>query len=308
MEFPPLEASVQFMKHGIKLVNDFIATSHVSLARHPYLYHYRQDKAVVESIVTNGKFWATHAAHMSDETELEYGAMMVKSILDEFVSLNKEMSWDVSEFIEMAWLHANPYNNEFTGKVDPYFVCFSERGDIESQWEEYAAESTGYCIEFTVAEPYTNPCSENSYDLARSNILFLKVIYDVDEQRRLVINALQDFVRMLHSHLEKYGFGAMGSGMHASIALYHVLCYYVMSFKDPKFIKEQEWRCVYGMSNMKVRNLEVKYRGEKVPYVEMPLVSLTGPLVVKNIVQGVACTQGEICKDYVVSKVVDGKT
>jgi len=285
---------MQFINHGTKLADEFVAKSHMSLAKHPYLYHYRQDKAVVESIVNNGKFWATHAAHMSDDTELEYGAKMVKAILDEFVALNKEMPWDVSQFIEMAWLHANPYNNEFTGKVDPYFVCFSERGDIESQWDRYAGGSTGYCIEFKVAEPYTDARSEESCALSRSNILFLKVIYDVQVQRRLIINALNDFLMKLQGHLKEYGLGAMGAGMGASIGLYHILCYYVMSFKAPKFVEEQEWRCVYGMSNMKLRDLQVKYRDKHVPYVEMPLVSPSGPLIVKNIASGSACTHGDI--------------
>lgn len=297
MEFPPVEASMQFMEHGMKLAEEFAASSHFSLAKHPYLFHYRQHKGVVESIVNNGKFWATHAAHMSDEEELKYGAKIVRSIVDEFISLNKERSWDVSEFIEMAWSHANPYSNEFTGEVDSYFVCFSESGDIESQWDEYAGKSTGYCIEFEVAEPFTNPRSEESYALSRDNILFLKVVYDVQEQRRLVISALKDFVEMLQTHVDKYGIGAMGSGMGASIGLYYVLCYYVMSFKCPDFVKEQEWRCVYGMSNMKRRELEVKYRDGNVPYVEMPLISATGPLIVRNIASGSACMHGDISID-----------
>lgn len=294
MEFPSVEDSMKFINHGIKLADEFVAKSYMSLASNPYLYHYRHDKGVTESIVTKGKFWATHAAHMSDKTELVYGAKLVKSILDEFVALNPDMPWDAKEFLEMAGLHANPYSNEFTGQVDPYFVCFSESGTIESQWEKYAGNSTGYCIEFALPEAYIHPRSEETLALSRSNFLFLKVIYDPAEQRRLVIDAVNDFLTILSAHLNKYGWGAMGCGMSASIGLYYLLCYYVMSFKSPDFVKEQEWRCVYGMSYMKPRTLEVKLRDGKVPYVEAALVSPTGPLIVKSIAKGTACTHGDI--------------
>lgn len=176
-------------------------------------------------------------------------------------------------------------------------MCFSERGDIESQWEEYAGNSSGYCIEFAVPEPYTNPLSSESCALSAENIQFLKVIYDVKEQRRLVIEAVMDFANMLIAHLEEYGMGAMGSGMSASIGLYYVLCYYVMSFKEPKYVTEQEWRCVYGMSNMKKRGLQVlkrELRGKEIPYVEIPLIAATGPLIVKSVARGTACTHGDI--------------
>lgn len=294
MEFPSVEDHMQFINHGVKLAEEFVAKSYVSLARNPYLYHYRQHKSVAESIVAKGKFWATHAAHMSDETELVYGAELVKSILDEFVALNPEMPWDAKEFLEMAALHSNPYSNEFTGEVDPYFVCFSASGEIQSQWDEYAGNSTGYCIEFAVPEPYTNPTSEETVSLARQNFQFLKVIYDPAEQRRLVIEAVADFLNLLRAHNEKYGIGAIGSGMNASVGLYYLLCYYVMAFKHPDFVKEQEWRCVYGMSHMKPRDLKVKFRDGNVPYVEAELVRPTGPLVVKSIATGTACTHGDI--------------
>lgn len=297
MDFPPPEASTQYLEHGFKLIEKFVAASHVSLANHPYLYHYREHKSVTESIVTKGKFWATHASFMSDSTELKYGASLVESVLKEFIELNPDMPWTMKEFIEMAMLHSNPYKNTFTEIIHPFFVCFSESGDIRSQWDEYAAKSTGYCIEFAVSPPYTDPTSEKSYALLRSNIQFLKVVYDVDEQKRLVVEALRDFVEMVSADLREYGLGAMAHGMDASIGLYQVLLYYVMCFKHPDFAPEQEWRCVYGMSNMRPRELEIKQRdlhGKPIPYVEMPLVSGSGPLVVKAVVEGVACTQGPV--------------
>jgi hypothetical protein len=294
MEFPPVDAYMAFNELAFAKIDELLQQSYKSLVSHPFLCHYTRDKVVVDSLKENGRFWATSAEHMSDSTELIYGANIVTSILDEFLALNPGLPFEVKEFIEMAKERANPFSNKFTDKIETFFVCFSEQGDLEHQWKNYANDSKGYCLHLALTADYTDPKSAGSIEFLRKNMRFLKVIYDPQEQRELVINTLRDFVNLIEDGRRKYGVMAMGFGMPASVALYEVLCYYVMSFKDATlFSEEREWRCVYGMSNFRRRELEVKrrrLRNADIPYVEMPLISTEGPFGIHEVVKGQNCT------------------
>lgn len=293
MDFPPVEAHMAFQELALTKIDEFVQRSFSSLNGHPHLYHYTGHKVVVDSLKRDGRFWATSASHMSDSNELRYGAEMVTEVLDAFLEHNPMLPFAIREFVDTAKERANPYSNDFTDQIETFFVCFSESGDLEHQWKHYANDAKGYCIHLDVMPPFADPGSGQSIELLRQNVQFLKVVYDRQEQYQLITEALRDFVNLLQDSTDKYGLGAMMFGMNASVGLYDVLRYYVMSFKDAsKYANEKEWRCVYGMSNFANRNYPVRerqLRERNVPYVEMPLISAAGPLTIRQVKAGVNC-------------------
>jgi len=152
---------------------------------------------------------------MTDSTELRYGAELVTEVLDAFLEDNPTLPFAIREFIDMAKERANPYANDFTDKIATFFACFSESGDLEHQWNNYADHSRGYCIHMDVMPPFVDSRSDQSVELQRQNVQFLKVIYNRQEQYQLVIEALEDFFNLLQASTNKYGNWAAMFGMPA---------------------------------------------------------------------------------------------
>lgn len=100
------------------------------------LYHYTS-MATLYNMLKNKELWWGSMASMNDREEI------TGFINKLFVELQKNLSWE----------HHNKLNCLFDSirnsliKKYPFAMCFSSKGDDAAQWERYADNASGVCIE-----------------------------------------------------------------------------------------------------------------------------------------------------------------
>ena len=173
--------------------------------------------------------------------------------------------------------------------------CFSEVGDLLSQWRGYADDATGFSIGFD-ADTFNKYCS--SFDVPYYS--FRKVIYSEDKQKKQV----RSYAKNLISKLKQLAKKAEKSIEEESSEAFYVcfLNLFIMSInmKNPFFKEEKEWRLCYwnslGSGTKLAINLigsdltvsDVKYysrRNDVVPYIDLFFNSIE-PSIIKDVVIG----------------------
>ncbi|MCI6939857.1 DUF2971 domain-containing protein [Desulfovibrio piger] len=111
--------------------------------------------------------------------------------------------------------------------VNKYICCFSEGGDILSQWRAYADDGRGFSIGFDIdMMSIPNQLPMNSIYIDHTIGIF-NVIYDIDIQKKMIKDGLD------------YIFNKDRISGTASIARYSTI------FKNPAFKEEREWRIIH---------------------------------------------------------------
>ncbi|MGJ9419411.1 DUF2971 domain-containing protein [Massilia sp. CMS3.1] len=204
------------------------------------LHHFAPDFGALKSILGSKQMWASHAYDMNDKRELWYGSYIVHACLEEKRKLYAPRKiFQLDEFFDMALERSNPYSNSFNGLQAPFVISLCEDGNSNSQWEKYGNKGKGYCLNFRTTKPLLP-------DLAKRNLMLLKVIYDINTQVSLINTAIQKEVNHILAHLNDPS--AIFMGMGASVAFYQLLLIYTISFKSKNWSDEREWRLVRGTS------------------------------------------------------------
>ncbi len=99
------------------------------------LYHYCSIPTFM-SIIKNKCFWLTDCKYTNDKEEIRALQGAVRLALNELVSEKKINE----EFADQIW--KTYYYNTLTG----YISCFSEKGDLLSQWRSYGCDGKGVAI------------------------------------------------------------------------------------------------------------------------------------------------------------------
>lgn len=273
--------SVDMLAHSEKMLDKALAFLTDSYKNVPKtLHHFVPGHVVLKSVLSNREMWASHAYDMADKKELWYCAELLKERIAAFQKRLPKSDATISEFFEMASDVANPYTNTYTGNRDVFILSFTEEGNSSHQWENYAAKSNGYCLDFEVAHEGWNKW------FAEENITLVRVIYDRDRQIALIDELIQEQLDFI-AESAKYPNGLFAA-MSASVSAVDLLRYYVMAFKqgDPNgmdYSSENEWRLVYGMRGIAEHRmpdpLVINTRDDgdaKKRYVKISLDSLQG--------------------------------
>ena len=111
-----------------------------------------------------------------------------------------------------------------------YICCFSEEGDLLSQWRAYADDGRGFSIGFSIEDmeiekkiPYYNVFNKETIGI-------YNVIYDIEEQKRTINEQLELI------------FNKSSRDIISGIAY---LSLYAKVFKNPFFREEKEWRIIH---------------------------------------------------------------
>ena len=180
-------------------MNDFLPSpSHPP----PTLYHYCSLQTAM-SIICGSKLWLGSLHFMNDYLEMNFLAELVRE-------KHRESSGDSLP----AQVHYGPA--AFPG---PFAICFSENGDLLSQWRAYGDDGAGVALGFNFANLFESSDSER--------VSLYKVIYDQSETATL---AGQIISRV---PVDRSGLGFWKAVNRASVV-----------FKNPAFSEECEWRCV----------------------------------------------------------------
>jgi hypothetical protein len=222
------------------------------------LYHYSPSQALPE-ILQSGVIWLTHQSGLNDFREAVW---VVPFIRDE---IRRRQTDATKEFFIQVGRQF-----DLNAQSETYAASFSSDGDVLSQWRAYGMDGDGFAIGFRpqafqakLGVPMTSAVWEHT-------VRFLKVHYD-NEMLKMTIAAILDH------HM------ASGQDGNNIIECSLKLRALALSFKNPAFREEDEWRACYSpiiTSDQERRGLEIegmfrelRFRAsgyEVVPYFHMP--------------------------------------
>ncbi len=243
------------------------------------LYHYTTADGLL-GVLTKRHLWATDASYLNDRTEGKHAHALMQLAYD---AKRKHASPIVQA------LTTRSIGPSLDGFITHYVTCFCEHGDLLSQWRGYGARGGGYAVRFKFP-PIGPPLA---------NIRFRKVIYKADTQRHFI----ESILGIASTALEAETTGqtleqARGVIAAASAFVADFMTEFEISFKDPSFAEEHEWRAIQTVYGPAVDD-HLKFRvgnGQIVPYRELDLTDkagvLTGQLPIHQIMIGPTLDQG----------------
>jgi hypothetical protein len=230
----------------------------VALQLPDVLYHYCPSPALPQ-ILQSGVLWLTHQSGLND---LREAVWVVPFIQDE---IRRRQTDTTKEFVIQV-----ERQFDLNALSETYVAGFSSDGDVLSQWRAYSMDGDGFAIGFrprafqaTLGVPMTSAVPEHT-------VKFLKVHYDDKALKKLIetifdhhLSVQQDENNVLNC---AYNLRALA-----------------LSFKNPAFREEDEWRICYSpiiTSHSDRRDLEIegmlselRFRASRygvVPYFQMP--------------------------------------
>jgi len=176
------------------------------------------------SIFQSKEIWLSNSRKMNDYHETTW--------IEQFID-NKLNEIDPKKYGEFIRLFVQNY--KLNASV-PYIACFSEDGDVLSQWRAYSEDGSGVAIGFDIEKlgienklPITGATSQISTG-------FSKVIYDIEAQKNIVNQIFDHW-------LDKINLGTTDTT--ASIEVMGQLKMYASIFKNPSFKEEKECRLIH---------------------------------------------------------------
>ncbi len=217
------------------------------------LYHYTDSKAFL-GIVDSNELWATDWRYLNDENELVYGLNLLKSFLRE--KRRKYSSFfPIIDQIEQTGLLRNI-------GVSGVF-CFSEKGDLLSQWRGYGKGYDSVSIGF-------DPNLLRHHLTGSPDGPFLvKVVYDVIEQKTILDKVLSAIDGKLNNP----------SFIDVALPLYFTLLF----FKDECWKEETEWRVLSFALDAKMIRFRSDFSG-LVPYMPLKIFPTNAERSIKEII------------------------
>ncbi|TCT10903.1 DUF2971 domain-containing protein [Paralcaligenes ureilyticus] len=217
------------------------------------LYHYCSPEAFL-SIIQGKKLWLSRINNMSDYME---GSWIV-GIIDEILpSLAQEFGREAAQQV------VGQYNRD---KFSPYVCCFSEDGDMLSQWRGYANDGYGFSIGFNSEFfPSTTGIPRQAFT-EETKLWLCKVEYQLDVQQNFIRRLLELAMRDVTAKAGEIPLGvqeqiaymsAKMSAKNNGISLPEIPCGglhelirqltgYAVIAKNPAFHEEREHRLIHA--------------------------------------------------------------
>lgn len=197
------------------------------------LYHYT-DQAGFLGIIGGNELWATKIQYLNDNREFNLAVDIAGEILRE--KLNKTSNDRIAQTIQDIVTRISKI-----GKINICVCSFSENMDLLSQWRGYSKGMAGYCLGFK---------SERLADIAEQEFFALRrCIYDPDEQRIEIDNALDKLIEKHKMDEERNGGYKSGKGLDSIFTPFIRDVDFTLSMifpliKDASFKEEAEWRLI----------------------------------------------------------------
>jgi hypothetical protein len=184
------------------------------------LFHYTDANGLL-GILECQRLRATDARYLNDPVELEYGRELFREVLRRY-QIHEEVVAAASLGIVRG---------------QAYLACFSEKGDLLSQWRAYANDGLGYSIGFHSDASWAHD--------ATSRPLLLPVEYDKRKQLALLESIIQPLVDKLRNWD-----AASGALPPETTRLRAIIDPVLPMLKNPGFEEEREWRLVVPFDEM----------------------------------------------------------
>lgn len=184
------------------------------------VYHYCGIESFV-NIIRTSSIWLSDYKKLNDYAEEQWIKDKVNNRIKEQLSYIDEKAYDI-------W---NDYYGCNTFKTSTYFIgCFSEVDDDLNQWTRYADNGRGVAIGFS--KKYLCELKE------KFRISFNKVEYSETEQEKFVTQIAREII-------DKFD---IKSVMHVAAEFDTNYTRDFLTYKNPSFSSEKEWRIIYFTS------------------------------------------------------------
>ncbi len=245
------------------------------LPKHSYsedlkLYHYTTLEGL-KGIINSRSIRFTHTSTLNDPSELKYGKQLILDILSD--TINNENEDNIKNLLKDLSTFINVFD---TISYQTYVACFCKSENLLSQWRSYAAQGGGYNLglRFQSSTKFYHALDDSEKE---SYIILRKMIYDIDEQRELVSNYISSIVTSSSDaikYFREHGGVPQAWASIAAMESVNILFDLMLSFKNPVFREENEWRLIKGMEAEHRPEL-IKFRETNeglVPYLETYIV------------------------------------
>ena len=244
------------------------------------LFHYTDSKGLL-GILQNQNLWATESMYLSDSTEVTHGLELTEKLLTLKLDQrnSKEALSVLSNIQEKIYDHIDQI----------YVTCFSEEGDLLSQWKGYGASGLGFSIEFNPKELFR---TKRKFPFV--NIEIKKVIYDLQQQQSMINAELDYAISNAEMLCGKYPNDELAIVQTISSATAYYLRACILRFKNEVFAEEKEWRAIYRNTQLSEEGNQIaKFRTSRsdlIPYLELDISASAGKrtwnLPIRKIIVG----------------------
>ena len=217
-----------------------------------YIYHYTGAKGLY-NILKSKTLYFTESSYLNDSSEGKYIYSLVEKCLDSSGYCDG-FKKDVTKFILNECTENDSCNSkydlrifnrtspeQYTPKNKYFLCCFSENNDSLPMWNYYTKEnnSAGYCIGFYISLLYSYV--EELKNKYRCDIVKGKIVYNIQEQEKIVTDALE----IGNRHWNKQEEDCNQSCIIDRLYKFFESCSFF--FKHPSFSNEEEIRIVIKM-------------------------------------------------------------
>ena len=186
------------------------------------LYHYCPSAALPE-ILRTGVFWLTHAVGLNDVREHNWPIPFIKrQIKSRRTDANAKLLDEIAKQLVLTLAH-----HVFVGS-------FSSEGDVLSQWRAYASDGDGFAIGFRTDAFNAKLQIPNASINNNHTVGFLQVQYNDDALKRAIEKVFDYYLTVDPRPGD------------AIIICAEQLRRLALSFKNPAFREENEWRISYS--------------------------------------------------------------
>lgn len=229
-------------------------------------YHYTNSDGLL-GIMNSQKLWATYSTYLNDSQEIKHGLELAEKIIVDF---KKKTTYPLSnEILNGIKERIYKYSDEI------YIACFSENGDLLSQWKGYGSYGEGVSIKL---DPRQLLRQKRKFPFV--NIAIKKVIYEINIQNEIIASKIDFTLEQANKILREHP-RHEDEIINASIGS---AAYYIrnmaLRFKNNAFSEEKEWRAIYSNNSHSEEGLQsINFRGansEIVPYIELDICPSAG--------------------------------
>lgn len=225
------------------------------------IYHYTSNEGFL-GITQTKTLWASKLHYLNDSTEFAYAIRLVRETLENRSKLERG-PWN--KFYGMALKQMGSIEN-----VHVFVACFSEVGDLLSQWRGYCPNSVGYSVAFGEAQMQDS--------MQRQEFRLVRCVYDEDLQGAIV----KELIDSAAESIDKT------SAFSAAQQLVNRIPEVAPAFKHPQFSEEREWRLV-SKGPVDITHPQVRFRPARwtlIPYYLFQLCRESDVLSVDHVYVG----------------------
>lgn len=199
------------------------------------MYHYTDINGFI-SILQHRKLWLTSASSMNDHQEVYWFKNLFHNTLRSLINQG-ELTDTQLDMLNAFWMtQVNTISN-------PYICCFSENGDLLSQWRAYADDASGVSIGFNSRKFNLSQELPRQTLMPGKNISLNSVIYEISEQEKIINEFTGDLIAMVKNTISASEMSHDGHELFSNLANKCLAYSYI--FKNPAFSEEREIRIIH---------------------------------------------------------------